>query len=1015
MRLRFKVLPLLALLHKTLLLFLLKTLTTLITHQSNSPQLDNDDLKQIDADDLEEMDLKWQMAMLTVECHNCHRKGHFARECRSPKNIRRNVAAKPQRRNVPVETSTSNVLVSQYDGVGSYDWSFQAEEEPTNYALMAFTSLSSSSSDNEADDSLPASPIYDRYQSGEGYHVVPPPYTETFMPPKPDLVFYDAPNVNETVHTAFNVELSPTKPDTKLSHRPSAPIIEDWVFDSKDASEVELPQNAPSFVQLTEQVKTPRPSVQLIENSILAANPKIDIPKPKRQRSNMNRKACFVCKSLTYLIKDCDYYEKKMPQTPAKNHAQRGNHQQYARMTLPNPQRHMTGNMSYLSDFKEINGGYVAFGGNPKGGKIYGKGKIKTGKLDFDDVYFVKALKFNLFSVSQIVPRKNIMYSVDLKNIVPKRGLTCLFAKATSDESKLWHRRLGVGYHAVPPPYTGNFMPPKPDLILADMDEYVISKSVTSVPAVVTNKAKTRDPKGGKITGKGKISTDTECVVLSPDFKLLNESQVLLRVPIKNNMYIVDLKNVAPSGATKDETNEILKDFITGIENLTYYKIKIIRCDNGTEFKNKEMNFFYEKQSIKREFSVARTPQQNGVAERKTKTLIETARTMLADSKLPTTFWAEAVNTACYVQNRVDERFFVGYSVNSKAFRVFNNRTMIVEKTLHITFLKNKPNVVGSGPTWLFDIDTLKKSMNYKPVVAGYQSNGNAGTKENIDAGQARKKKVPDQERDLKFEDEAGIIAYPIKSSLNNFHSWGKRLSGKVTPLFETMMVQPQEDMGEDSEIPTDSHHTPTITQPSTSSQPQQKHKSKKSKKRITKVPQLSDSTHDVADEHVITTSNDPLLSGEDKLKLTELMELCTYLQSRVLALKTTKSNQALKIRSLKRRVKKLEKKANTKTHKLRRLYKIGSSIRVESSEDAGLGDQEDASKQRRMIVDLDADEGVALVDATHGRNDQDMFDTSILDDEEVVTEKEVITTDLVTTTGEVVTTAGVEVSTATV
>nr|GFB97458.1 ribonuclease H-like domain-containing protein [Tanacetum cinerariifolium] len=129
--------------------------------------------------------------------------------------------------------------------------------------------------------------------------------------------------------------------------------------------------------------------------------------------------------------------------------------------------RHMTGNMSYLSDFEELNGGYVAFGGNPKGGKITGKGKIKTGKLDFDDVYFVKELKFNLFSVSQMcdeknsflftdteclvlssdfklpdasqvllrVPRENNIYNVNLKNIIPSGDLTCLFAKATLDES----------------------------------------------------------------------------------------------------------------------------------------------------------------------------------------------------------------------------------------------------------------------------------------------------------------------------------------------------------------------------------------------------------------------------------------------------------------------------------------------------------------------------------------------------------------------------------------------------
>ncbi|GJS85113.1 retrovirus-related pol polyprotein from transposon TNT 1-94 [Tanacetum coccineum] len=154
------------------------------------------------------------------------------------------------------------------------------------------------------------------------------------------------------------------------------------------------------------------------------------------------------------------------------------------------------------------------------------------------------------------------------------------------------------------------------------------------------------------------------------------------------------------------------------------------------------MNQSCEDKEIKREFSVARTPQQNGVAERKNRTLIEVARTMLADSKLPTTFWAEAINTACYVQNRldgkVDEGFFVGYSVNSKAFRVFNSRTRIVKETLHITFLENKPNVARSGPEWLFDIDTLTKSMNYKPVVTGNQSNANAGTKACDDACKAR-------------------------------------------------------------------------------------------------------------------------------------------------------------------------------------------------------------------------------------------------------------------------------------
>nr|GEU33382.1 hypothetical protein [Tanacetum cinerariifolium] len=313
------------------------------------PQFDNEDLKQIDVDDLEEMDLKWQMAMLTirarrflqrtgrnlrangptylgfdmskVECYNLHMKGHFARECRSPKDSRRNGDAELQRRNVPVETSTSNALVSQYDGVGSYDWSFQADEEPANYALMAFSSLSSFSNNEvftramfdyddylslESDESWPPSFLYDRFQSSDGYHAVPPQYTRTFMPPKPDLVFNNVPNGVETDHFAFTVKLSPTKLDQALSYtiRSSEPIIEDWVSDYEDESETNTLQIIPSFVQSTKQVKSPRHSIQHVTTSIPAATPKPASLKPTSNGKRRNRKACFVCKSLDHLIKD---------------------------------------------------------------------------------------------------------------------------------------------------------------------------------------------------------------------------------------------------------------------------------------------------------------------------------------------------------------------------------------------------------------------------------------------------------------------------------------------------------------------------------------------------------------------------------------------------------------------------------------------------------------------------------------------------------------------------------------
>ncbi|GJX06025.1 hypothetical protein Tco_0193957 [Tanacetum coccineum] len=194
-----------------------------------------------------------------------------------------------------------------------------------------------------------------------------------------------------------------------------------------------------------------------------------------------------------------------------------------------------------------------------------------------------------------------------------------------------------------------------------------------------------------------------------------------------------------------------------------------------------------------------------------------------------------------------------------------------------------------------------------------------------------------------------------------------KDFSGRDTPLFLTMIVQAQEQVGEGSEIPTDSHHTPTTTQPSTS-KPQKK-QSRRKQRKDTEDPQLSGPTEPVPDDtenvaSVPTHSNDPLLSGEDRLKLNELMELCTSLSQRVLDLENTKTSQAAEITGLKKR--------------------------------------EDASKQERKIADIDADVEVTLVDETQGRNDEEMFNTGILDGEEVfaeqdVAEKEVSTAEVTT------------------
>nr|GEX39028.1 hypothetical protein [Tanacetum cinerariifolium] len=454
--------------------------------QSNSPQLDNDDLKQIDADDMVEMDLK----MLQLPQERAFYKG------------------------------------VQCDGVGSYDWSFQADEESTNYDLMAFTSSSSSSSDNETSSKnlskLLASQITDK--TGLGYD---------------NQVF------NSTVFDYD--ELLSSESDVSM---PTSPVHD-------------------------------RPSVKPVEHPTLAENLRKDI---LRANHGVHKAHLPIRRPIHHRPspKNSNFQQKV---TTVK--ANQGNPQHALKdkgVIDSGCSRYITGNISYLSDFKEINRGYVAFGGNPKGGKITGK----------DTECIVLSFDFKLPDENHVllrVSRENIMYNVDLKNIIPSGDLTCLFAKATLDESNLCHRRLS-----------------------------------------------------------------------HKNFKTRN---------------------------------------------------KLVK-------------------GIKREFSVARTPQQNGIAERKNRTLINSTRTMLADSLLPIPFLAEAVNTACYVQNRADEGFLVGHSFSSKAFRVFNSRTRIVQETLHINFLENQPNVGGSGPTWLFDIDTLTQSMNYQPVVTGSQPNSCASVQENL-------------------------------------------------------------------------------------------------------------------------------------------------------------------------------------------------------------------------------------------------------------------------------------------
>nr|GEZ57497.1 hypothetical protein [Tanacetum cinerariifolium] len=175
-------------------------------------------------------------------------------------------------------------------------------------------------------DSWPPSNLYDRFVSSGGYHAVPPLMTGTFTPPKPDLVFHTPPS-DDNEHVAFNVQLSPTKPKQDLPSRPSAPIIEDWVSDSKEEDMPQVTKDVPSLAQSLELVKSPRHSGLISPMSVAS-------PVPLRTHSpskglRRTKKTCFVCKSETHLIKDCDFHSRKLAH---KSYASRDVHKNQAPM-----------------------------------------------------------------------------------------------------------------------------------------------------------------------------------------------------------------------------------------------------------------------------------------------------------------------------------------------------------------------------------------------------------------------------------------------------------------------------------------------------------------------------------------------------------------------------------------------------------------------------------------------------------------------------------------------------------
>nr|GEY56850.1 putative ribonuclease H-like domain-containing protein [Tanacetum cinerariifolium] len=261
--------------------------------------------------------------------------------------------------------------------------------------------------------------------------------------------------------------------------------------------------------------------------------------------------------------------------------------------------------MSYLSDFEELNGGYVAFGGNPKGGKISGKGRImtvydkKNSVLFTDTECLVLYPDFKLPDESQVllrVPRENNMYNVNLKNIVPSGDLTCLFAKATINESNLWHRRLGhVNFKTMNKLVKGNRVRGLPSKVFENDNTCVACKKGKQHRAACKTKSVN--------------SVDQTLYMLYMDLF----GPTFVKILNKKSYYLVVTDDYSRFTwvfflATKDKTCPILKIFITGLENQFSLKVKVIRSGNGTEFKNHDLTQFCGMKGIKREFSNQSNP-----------------------------------------------------------------------------------------------------------------------------------------------------------------------------------------------------------------------------------------------------------------------------------------------------------------------------------------------------------------------------------------------------------------------
>ncbi|KAJ9561171.1 hypothetical protein OSB04_006331 [Centaurea solstitialis] len=391
----------------------------------------------------------------------------------------------------------------------------------------------------------------------------------------------------------------------------------------------------------------------------------------------------------------------------------------------------MTGYKELLHNYVERPGGTVSFG-NKTTGVIKGYGILTNGKVSIKKVLYVEGLSHNLFSASQFCDGYNIvlfsiincliinsdgveifegrrfynLYVVDFP-VIDSSKPVCLFSKATKGESWLWHRRFShQNFSDISKLANGGLVKGLPKLTF-DRDSLC--------PACQMGKMKRSSHKS-----KTESSCQSPLEMLHMDLcgpmriqSISGKKYILVMVDEYSRYTWLEFLRM------KSEAPELIIKFIKRIQVLLQLPVRKIRSDNGTEFKNATLDAYLTSVGISHNFSGAYTPQQNGVVERRNRTLVEAARTMLAYSGLPLTFWAEAVSTACFTQNRTiitkrfkktpyhiikpcyilnnrdnlgkfdkkaDEGYFLGYSLTSKTFRVYNKRTKMVMETVYVTF-----------------------------------------------------------------------------------------------------------------------------------------------------------------------------------------------------------------------------------------------------------------------------------------------------------------------------------------